>query len=260
MIAPSTILVGAIIYSLTVVQTLKLISYNIEKHKAVKELSSLIKATRATSICIQEAKTESLPKNIEGLELVASTPQNRLGLAIYADLKSYQLIDVFTKGFKKTLHDRIAAPANDRLLGAVLSHKETGQLSVLASFHASPLTSLNKHRRQQIQESLQAIDKIAPDSPFIMAGDYNYPLFRQGLNKSLKDAGYDVTFSNSGTYQKSIFRGHFDFITSRGYSIESVNTLPQGSSDHLPILISSKPQKIQSLHTKTLTLPTTVAV
>lgn len=238
---------------------MKLISYNIEKHKAAKELSSLIKATRATNLCIQEAKTESLPKNIEGLELIASTPQNRLGLAIYADLNRYHLLDVFTKGFKKTLHDKIAAPANDRLLGAVLSHKDTGQLSVLASFHASPLTSLNKHRRKQIEESLSAIDQIAPEAPFIMAGDYNYPLFREGLNKSLKRAGYDLTFSNTGTYQKSIFRGHFDFITSRGYAIESVNTLPQGSSDHLPILISSKPQKASNLQFKTLTLPTVAA-
>lgn len=222
---------------------MKLISYNIEKHRAVEELSELIRSTGASSLCVQEARVTELPESIEGLSLVASTPRNRLGLAIYADLESYQLIDSFTRGFQKTLHDRIAAPAEDRLLGAVLSNRETGELSTLASFHASPLTSLNSHRRRQIAESLGTIEAIAPGSPFIMAGDYNYPVFRKSLGRALASAGYELTFSDAGTYQKAVFRGHFDFITSRGYRIDSVRTLPQGASDHLPILIDSERSK-----------------
>ena len=34
--------------------------------------------------------------------------------------------------------------------------------------------------------------------------------------------------------------GHFDFATSQGLEIESVETLPRGASDHLPILISAE--------------------
>lgn len=238
------------------VVNLKLISYNLEKHKAIKELSSLVDSTGAKSICIQEARVQELPERIENLQLIASTPNNRLGLAIYADLKDYSIVNVFTRGFKKTLHDRLAAPAHDRLLGAVLSDKSTGRLSVLASFHASPLTSLNSHRRKQINESLKSIDHIAPGAPFIMAGDYNYPLFRQSLSRSLTDSGYQLTFSNIGTYQKSIFRGHFDFITSRGYEIDSVKTLPQGSSDHMPIFINSAPKMFDPVKVKTLSIAT----
>ena len=62
---------------------MKLISYNIEKHRAAEELSSLISTTGASSLCIQEARVTELPESIERLSLVASTPQNRLGLAIY---------------------------------------------------------------------------------------------------------------------------------------------------------------------------------
>lgn len=218
---------------------MKLISYNIEKHRAAEELSELLRSTGASTLCIQEARVTELPPRLQGLSLIASTPQNRLGLAIYADLERYIVLDSFMESFQKTLHDRIAAPAHHRLLGVVLSDLETGQLSVLASFHASPLTSLNSHRRMQIDQSLAAIERMAPGAPFIMAGDYNYPLFRQDLSRSLLAQGYDLTFSDAGTYSKSVFRGHFDFITSRGYAIDSVRTLPQGASDHLPILIHS---------------------
>lgn len=65
-------------------------------------------------------------------------------------------------------------------------------------------------------------------------------MFRHGLSRALKAGGYELTFSNVGTYRKSVFRGHFDFITSQGYSIDSVQTLPRGASDHMPILIDSK--------------------
>jgi len=219
---------------------LKLISYNLEKHRAVEELSGLIRKHLPEAVCIQEARVPELPSEIEGLSLVSSTPRNRLGLAIYADTERYEPGDSFMRSFDKTLHDIIAAPAEHRLLGTVLRDRSTGEDSVVASFHASPLTASNNHRRMQIVQSLATIESIAPEAPFIMAGDYNYPLFRQGLHRSLAAAGYDLTFSDLGTYRKSIFGGHFDFITSRGYSVSSVQTLKQKASDHKPILVSAE--------------------
>ena len=216
---------------------MKLISYNLEKHRAVEELSGLVRRHEASVLCIQEARVPELPEKIGVLSLVASTPRNRLGLAIYADTVRYEPGDSFMRSFDKTLHDIIAAPAEHRLLGSVLKDRITGDQFVVASFHASPLTASNNHRKRQIVQSLSTIESVAPGLPFIMAGDYNYPLFRQGLSRSLTAAGYDLTFSDLSTYKRSIFGGHFDFITSRGHSIESVLTLPQGSSDHKPILV-----------------------
>lgn len=76
-----------------------------------------------------------------------------------------------------------------------------------------------------------------------MAGDYNYPLFRQSLSRSLSAAGYELNFSDVGTYERSLIRGHFDFVTSRGYAVSSVSTLPKGGSDHRPILIGAEPRR-----------------
>lgn len=237
---------------------MKLISYNLEKHRAVEELSGLIRKHLPEVVCVQEARVPELPAEIQGLKLVSSTPRNRLGLAIYADPERYEAGDSFMRSFDKTLHDIIAAPAEHRLLGTVLQDRTTGDYSVVASFHASPLTASNRHRRIQIIQSLETIESMAPSVPFIMAGDYNYPLFRQDLHRSLATAGYELSFSDLGTYRKSIFGGHFDFITSRGYAVESVQTLKQKASDHKPILVSAERRSelpSNSLETVEITAP-----
>jgi endonuclease/exonuclease/phosphatase (EEP) superfamily protein YafD len=52
--------------------------------------------------------------------------------------------------------------------------------------------------------------------------------------------GHDLTFSDGRTYTRYKFlRGHFDFATSLGMTISSVETLPKGGSDHLPILVTA---------------------
>jgi hypothetical protein len=73
-----------------------------------------------------------------------------------------------------------------------------------------------------------------------MVGDYNYPLFRRGLSRTVGKTGHDLTFSDGRTYTRYKFlRGHFDFATSVGMVITSVETLPKGGSDHLPILVTA---------------------
>lgn len=45
--------------------------------------------------------------------------------------------------------------------------------------------------------------------------------------------------SDARTYTRyKFFRGHYDFATSVGFDIDDIKTLPQGRSDHLPILAS----------------------
>jgi endonuclease/exonuclease/phosphatase (EEP) superfamily protein YafD len=74
-----------------------------------------------------------------------------------------------------------------------------------------------------------------------MVGDYNYPMFRNNLITKLLESGYDTSTSDLPTYIRyRFFRGHFDFVTSVGMTVDSVETLPRGLSDHLPILISAR--------------------
>jgi endonuclease/exonuclease/phosphatase (EEP) superfamily protein YafD len=50
-----------------------------------------------------------------------------------------------------------------------------------------------------------------------------------------------MTLSDARTYTRyRFFKGHYDFVTSRGLSVGDVRTLPQGTSDHLPILIEAE--------------------
>jgi endonuclease/exonuclease/phosphatase (EEP) superfamily protein YafD len=36
-----------------------------------------------------------------------------------------------------------------------------------------------------------------------------------------------------------VFKGHYDFATSDGFTIDRIQTLPQRSSDHRPILVTA---------------------
>ena len=74
-----------------------------------------------------------------------------------------------------------------------------------------------------------------------MIGDFNYPVFKDGLHAHVKEAGFELSLSDRRTYTRyKFFRGHFDFATSVGFDIGSVRTLARGTSDHLPILLSAR--------------------
>jgi len=216
------------------------LSYNLEKNKAVGELLALTEAHDLDLICLQEADADALPTELGGLHLVDRTYANRLGLAIYHRRDRYSPMHTEAFALKKSLHDRVAKPAHERLLATRLIDRATDHELVVASFHAAPLTALNSLRRAQIASAHERLGELGPGLPHLMVGDYNYPLFRRGLGRSMTKTGHDLTFSDGRTYTRYKFlRGHFDFATSIGMAITTVQTLPQGESDHLPILVSA---------------------
>jgi hypothetical protein len=78
-----------------------------------------------------------------------------------------------------------------------------------------------------------------------MVGDYNYPVFKENLGQHVRESGYELTLSDARTYTRyKFFRGHYDFATSVGFDIATITTLPQGRSDHLPILITAEPRAL----------------
>jgi hypothetical protein len=75
-----------------------------------------------------------------------------------------------------------------------------------------------------------------------MVGDYNYPVFKENLGQAVRAHGYALTLSDDHTYTRyRVFRGHYDFATSVGFEVDRITTLPQGSSDHRPILVTVHP-------------------
>lgn len=222
---------------------MKVISYNLNKHKAIGELDDLVEATGADILCLQEAVSGELAPDIAGLQLVEATARNRLGLAVYLRRNSFDALEVRSLALKKSLHDRVLKPAEERMLAVRLRDIDHGREFIVASFHAAPLTALNSLRRKQISAALGELASLGENLPILMVGDYNYPVFKENLGQKVRDAGYELSLSDARTYTRyKFFRGHYDFATSVGFDIDTITTLPQGRSDHLPILVTATPK------------------
>ncbi|WP_298740431.1 endonuclease/exonuclease/phosphatase family protein [uncultured Microbacterium sp.] len=222
---------------------MKLISYNLNKHKAAGELADLVESSGVDVLCLQEAVTGDLPGEISGLQLAQATARNRLGLAVYYRRNTYEALEVRALALKKSLHDRVLKPAEERLLGVRLRDIDRGREVIVASFHAAPLTARNSLRRKQIEAALGELSTLGDKLPILMVGDYNYPVFKENLGQKVRDAGYELTLSDARTYTRyKFFKGHYDFATSVGFDIDTITTLPQGRSDHLPILVTAAPR------------------
>lgn len=220
---------------------IRIISYNLRKHNASGELVGLAQDFDIDILCLQECKADELPEMIGNLHLADSTKANRLGLAIYYDQNRFTALETSSFSLKKSLHDRIASPAHERLIGTRLIDNETKHDVVVGSFHAAPLTASNSLRRKQIHAAHEELLSMGPGVITLMVGDFNYPFFRKNLTAHMNASGYDLSLSDRRTYTRyKVFRGHFDFATSLGMDIDNVETLPSGDSDHLPILISAE--------------------
>ncbi len=220
---------------------MKVISYNLQKHKAAGELAAIAGAHDPDILCLQECDVAELPESIGDLMLADATQGNRLGLALYYRSSTFRVQGVTAIGLKKSLHDRIAKPAHERVLGARLHEIDEGRDLIVASFHAAPLTALNSLRRHQIRAALSQLAVLGAGLPQLMVGDYNYPVFKENLGRAVREHGYALTLSDDHTYTRyRVFRGHYDFATSSGFEIEKVTTLAQGSSDHRPILVTAR--------------------
>ena len=224
---------------------MKVISYNLNKHKAIGELDDLVEATGADILCLQEAVTDALGPEIAGLQLAEATARNRLGLAVYLRRNTFDALEVRSMALKKSLHDRVLKPAEERMLAVRLRDIDHGREFIVASFHAAPLTALNSLRRKQIAVTLEELASLGEGLPILMVGDYNYPVFKENLSQKVREAGYELSLSDARTYTRyKFFKGHYDFATSVGFDIDTITTLPQGRSDHLPILVTATPKAV----------------
>lgn len=219
---------------------MRVISYNLRKHRAAGELAELVERHGADVLCLQEYDTSDIPDEIAGLRLADATSRNRLGLAVYYRANTFRAVEVRALALKKSLHDHLLKPAEERMLGVRLHDIDHGTDLIVASFHAAPLTALNSLRRHQIRTALSELEQLGEELPALMVGDYNYPVFKENLGQKVREQGYELSLSDARTYTRyRFFRGHYDFVTSTGFTIDRVRTLPQGLSDHLPILVTA---------------------
>lgn len=219
---------------------LEVISYNLRKNRALCELDALVAEHTPDVLCLQECDVDQLPKRFGELELVEATRGNRLGLSVFASRERFEIVSTDTFPLKKSLHDRIAAPANERLVATRLHDLARDRELLVASFHGAPLTARNALRRKQIATSYDLLASLGPNLPTLMIGDYNYPFFQRHLDRRITARGYSLSASEEGTYQRyKIFRGHYDLATTSGFDVAALTSLPQGTSDHRPILLQA---------------------
>lgn len=217
----------------------RVISYNLREHRAHVEIAPLAARHDIDVLCLQECDTTKLPQEVGELRLASVTARNRLGLAVYYSQSRFELAGSAAFELRKSMHDRVMSPAHERLLAVRLEDRAGGSIAV-SSFHAAPLSAGNALRRKQIDEALNRLREYAPDTPSLMVGDYNYPWFFRGLDRRMTRNGYLVSRSDSPTYARyRYFSGHFDFAISDAVRIGRVLTLPQGLSDHLPVLVDA---------------------
>lgn len=76
---------------------MRVISYNLRKHKASGELLALARNFEIDALCLQEVDSADLPETLGPLHLADSTKGNRLGLAIY--YRSSRFTAVNTQSF-----------------------------------------------------------------------------------------------------------------------------------------------------------------
>lgn len=220
---------------------MQVISYNLRNHKASGELAHLARNFEIDALCLQECDSAQLPATLGPLHLADFTKGNRLGLAIYYRTDRFTAVETKSFALKKSMHDMVMAPAHERLIGTRVVDNETHHELVLGSFHAAPLTASNSLRRKQIHAAHAELLSMGSGLMTLMVGDFNYPFFTKNLTTHMKNSGYELSLSDTKTYTRyKVFKGHFDFATSLGLDIVSVETLPRGESDHLPIMVTAE--------------------
>ncbi|GGF27954.1 endonuclease/exonuclease/phosphatase family protein [Subtercola lobariae] len=219
---------------------LKVLSYNLWQGRAQRELESLVTTHSPDVLCLQEAHSSSLPTRLGNLTLASGTTGNRLAVALYARSDRFTVEAAAKIKLSISRHDRLVGGTEHRLVTARVHDRQTGRRLVLGSFHGTPFTDSNAFRRLQVDDAHEALRKLGPSLPAVMAGDYNHPILLSMLRRHLKRRGFTVARTSTSTYNKnrSLVRGKFDLATASGLDVSGADVLPRGASDHRPVLFT----------------------
>lgn len=217
---------------------LTVVTYNLWQGRAQSELGALVAQREPDVLCVQEARAAALPDRIGGMRLAVATSRNRLGVALYVRTARLEVEEARTVQLLTSRHDRWVGGTDHRLAATRVRDLDSGRRLVLGSFHATPFTDSNAARRRQVDDAHDALRALGPGLPSIMAGDYNHPILLFMLNQHLHRRGFTMARTASSTYRKdgNLMRGKFDVATVSGFEVGEAVTLPQGVSDHLPVL------------------------
>ena len=191
-------------------------------------------------LCVQEARSATLPDRLGDLRLAVATARNRLGVALYVKAERLRVERAASFRLTTSRHDRLVGGTDERLAAARVHDLQAGRDLVLGSFHATPFTDSNAVRRRQVDDAHAALETLGAGLPSVLAGDYNHPILLFMLGRHLRRQGLTLVRPHASTFHKegSIMRGKFDVAAVSQLVVTDVVTLPQGTSDHKPVLFA----------------------
>ena len=221
---------------------LTILSYNLWHGKAQRELGPLVDAHDPDVLCVQEASSASLPQRLGALQLAVTTTRNRLAVALYTKAARFEIESAHSYNLAVTRHDRLVGGTEQRLAAARVNDTVESRRVVLGSFHATPFTDSNAARRRSVDEAHAHLTELGPGMPALMAGDYNHPIQLFMLRLHLARQGVTLASTPTGTFHRegNLMRGKFDLASMTGLTVVSAAALPQGASDHKPVLFTAK--------------------
>lgn len=220
--------------------TLRVLTYNLWHGRAQRELFALVQTHDPDVLCVQEASSHGLPRDVGPLRLTSTTPRNRLGVALYTRASRFAVEEAAPVRLSLSRHDRLVGGTEHRLAAARVTDLRADRSVVLGSFHGTPFTDSNAFRRLQVDDAHRALRELGPGLPTMMAGDYNHPILLGMLRRHVKRQGFTVAFTATTTFRRegNLMRGKFDLATVSGMDVRAAVTLPPGASDHRPVLVT----------------------
>ncbi len=214
-------------------RTIQILSYNLKNHVAYKELVGLEQRHHLELMCLQECTATALASKIGHLQLAAKTEAGKYGLAIYFNPVRLKFQKSTIYAIPLSWYERRFDPERRRLLVAEFLDVVTKRRLFVGCFHASqPTIANNALRRRQILFAMNTLKEVGKASPLILAGDYNYPLFKENLTRYMSNHNFTLFKSSKPTYNGRLY---LDFAAVSNAKLTHTTTLDQGASDHAAI-------------------------
>lgn len=212
---------------------IKVLTYNLRQGAAAGELPGLIETHRPSVVCLQEC-VGTLPDEIGDMTLLDSARLGSVKSSMYYRNNELRIVNHEKHSLPLALYERALRDERRRLIVAQFENTETSEQICVASLHTSHLLASNRNRRAQIGRALSLAG--ATVLPTIVAGDFNYPWFRVGLERVVSAHGFSLAAPENATLYNGIFSGWFDYVAYNGINLVSIEAQEFGASDHASVI------------------------
>ena len=225
-------------------QSISVLTYNIFLNKAYDETGRIVEKYRPGIVCLQECSPSIAQEKIGHLTLAIKAKNGSNGMALYYNKKKFELKSVSSYELPKSLYEMRDPRQRIRQQVISLLHRSNKQTFYVSNIHLVHLVVPNSSRRKQLRVAINNLSTVAQNSPRILMGDLNYPLFQNRIETIYKEQGF-VEVGRKSTYKShklGLLSGKFDRILMSKEHWEEIEytVLPFGSSDHAPILSTLK--------------------